>query len=148
VYLLLEEHGIVAFIALCQFRLGLAGEVGGGQEAAVGAPGPVIDSADFGAHSGFVSQFHGGQEIVQEGAQGLIDGGEGLVFGGGVEAGVADIIADAGGVFLFDEAVVVFFIGAGSGEGDAGGVAPGQEGMVDKLRTVNAVDAAQGEGEA
>jgi hypothetical protein len=91
-YLLLEEHGIVAFIAARQFRFGLAGDVGGGQEALAGALGPVID---LGAHPGFVSEFHGGQEIVQEGAEGLIDLGEGLVFGGGVETGVAGIIAGA-----------------------------------------------------
>jgi hypothetical protein len=95
VYLLLEEHGIVAFIAARQFRFGLAGDVGGSQEALAGALGPVIDRADFGAHPGFVNQFHGGQEIVQEGAEGLIDLGEGLVFGGGVETGVAGIIAGA-----------------------------------------------------
>jgi hypothetical protein len=48
---------------------------------------------------------------------------------------------------LFDETVVIFLVGAGSGKGDAAGIAPGKEGAVDKLRAVVAVDAQKGKGE-
>jgi hypothetical protein len=44
---------------------------------------------------------------------------------------------------LFDEAGVVFPARPDSGKGDVVGVAPGEEGMVDKLRTV--VDAQKGD---
>jgi hypothetical protein len=55
------------------------------------------------------------------------------VFGRGVEAAGADIIANTLKVFLFDETVVVFLVGPGVGKGDAAGIAPGEEGAVNKL---------------
>jgi hypothetical protein len=80
-------------------------------------------------------------EIIQEGAQGTVDIGEGLEFSGDIETAVADILPDALEIFLFDETVVVFLLGPGAGEGDTAGITPGQEGRVDKFRGVVAVDA-------
>jgi hypothetical protein len=64
-----------------QLRLGFIAEVRGSQKPLVGALWPVIDLADFSAHPGLVNDFNGGQEMVQEGTQGTVDCGEGLVFG-------------------------------------------------------------------
>jgi hypothetical protein len=50
-------------------------------------------------------------------------------------------------IFLFDETVVVFLIGACPGEGDAAGIAPREEGTVDKLRAVIAINAEEGKRE-
>jgi hypothetical protein len=50
--------------------------------------------------------------------------------------------------FLFDETVIVFLVGSGPGKSDMGGIAPGEEGVVDKLRAVIAGDAEEGEREA
>jgi hypothetical protein len=55
-----------------------------------GTHGLIIDLTDFGAHPDFVDEFDGGQEIIQEGAQGTADGGEREVFRRGVEATVAN----------------------------------------------------------
>jgi hypothetical protein len=61
---------------------------------------------------------------------------------------VAGILPDAFEVFPFGETVAVFLIGACPGEGDAARIVPGQEGMIDKLRAVIAVDVEEGEREA
>jgi hypothetical protein len=140
VNLLLEEYRIIAFVPPFQFRLDRVTEVRGSQKPLVGAPGFIIDLTHLGTHLLLVNKFDGGQEIIQEGIQGAVDGGQGLEFRGGVEAAVADILPDAFEIFLFDETVIVFLIGACPGEGDAAG-------MIDKLRAVIAVDAEEGERE-
>jgi hypothetical protein len=96
---------------------------------------------DLGPHPGLVKEFDGGQEIIHEGAEGPVDSGEALKFGGGVETAAADIAADTLQVFLFNETVVVFLAGPGPGKGDLVSIAPGTEGMVDKLGAVIAIDA-------
>jgi hypothetical protein len=45
---------------------------------------------------------------------------------------------------LFHEAVIVYLVGSGPGKGDAVNVTLGQEGMIDKPRTVIAVEAEKG----
>ena len=111
VNLLLEEDRVVALVPPGQLRLDRIGEVGGSQKPLVGAQGLVVDLADLGPDPLLIDKFDGRQEIIQEGAQGAVDAGEGLVFGRGVEAAVADIIANTFKVFLFDETVVVFLVG-------------------------------------
>jgi hypothetical protein len=69
------------------------------------------------------------------------------VFRGGVETAVAHIVPDTFEVFLPDETVVVFLVGSAAGKRDVAGIAPGQEGPVDKLGAVIAVDAEKGERE-
>ncbi|MDR1986989.1 MAG: hypothetical protein LBP88_08480 [Treponema sp.] len=113
-----------------------------------GAAGPVIDLANLGSHPGLAHEFDSGQEIIQEGSPGAAAIGESLEFGGGVETAAAGILPDAREVFLFDETVVVFLVGPGAGKGDAAGITPGQEGRVDTLRAVVAVDAPEGKGKA
>jgi hypothetical protein len=148
VNLLLKEDRVVALIPPPQFRLDFLRKVRGSHEPPVGALGLIVDLADPGAHSLLVNEFDRRQEIIQEGTPGAVDSGEGLVLGGGVEAVVADILPDAGEIFLFDEAVVVFLVGSATGKGDVMGIASGQEGTVDKFRAVVAVDAEEGEGES
>ena len=72
------------------------------------------------------NKFYPRQEIIQEGSQGTVDRGEGLVFNGGVETRVVGIVPKALEVFWFDETVVVFLVGPGSGEGDVAGITPGR----------------------
>jgi hypothetical protein len=112
----------------------------------VGTPRLVIALADLGTHPGLVNEFDGGQEIIQEEAQGTVDGRQGLVFCGGVETGVADIVPDVFQVFLFDETGIVFLVRAGSGKSAVEGIAPEPEGGRNKLRAVIAVDAPKGKG--
>jgi hypothetical protein len=102
VNLLLKEDRVVALIPPDQFRLDLISEVSRSQEPFAGTAGLVIDLADFGPPVGLVKEFDGRQEIIQERAQGAVNSDEGLVFGGGVETGVADIVADTLQVFLFN----------------------------------------------
>ncbi|MDR0707580.1 MAG: hypothetical protein LBF60_06870, partial [Treponema sp.] len=113
VYLLLEEDRVIAFVPPFQFRLDRIIEVRGSQKPLAGTDGLVIDLANLGTHPLLVNEFDGGQEIIQEGAQGTVEGGQDLEFRGGVETGVADIVPDAFQVFLFDETVIVFLVGPG-----------------------------------
>ena len=58
---------------------------------------------------------------------------------------VADILADDRAVFLLDKAVVVLFVVAASGKGDAVIFAPDFRGVVDKFRAVIAVKLKDGQ---
>ena len=61
-----------------------------------------------------------------------------------LQAVIADIFADDGAVFLFDETVVIFMVMA-SGEGDATIFIPGLGVVIDKLRAVIAVELQDGQ---
>jgi hypothetical protein len=137
VNLLLKEDRVVALTAPPRFRLDLIREVRGSHESLVGALGRIEDLADPGVQPLLVNEFARRQEIIQEGAPGTVDAGEGLMFCEGIEAAVADILPNAFKVFLFDETVIVFLVGPGSGKGDMMGIAPGQEGPVDGSRALS-----------
>jgi hypothetical protein len=139
---------VVALIPPLQLRLDRIAEVRGSRKPLAGTLRPIIDLADFCSYPGLANEFDGGQEIIQEGVQGTVDGCEGRQFCGGVEAGVADRVPDALEVFLFDETIVIFLVVSGPGKGDAVGTVPGEEGMIYKFGTVIAVDAQKGKQEA
>jgi hypothetical protein len=80
------------------------------------------------------------------------------MFRRGIETAVAGIAADTDDTsyrlkFFCStrtrgpQTVIVFPAGPGAGKGDVVGVTPGEEGMVDKLRAVIAVDIGEGERE-
>jgi hypothetical protein len=78
--LLLEQDRVVTLAAPHQFRLDRIRKVRGGREPLIRALGLVIDLADLRALPLLVDELERRQEIIQEGAQGTVDGGEGLVF--------------------------------------------------------------------
>jgi hypothetical protein len=91
VNLLLEEDRVVPLIPPLQLRLDRIAEIRGSQEPPAGAGGFVVDLTDFGTDPGLINEFDDRQKIIQEGAQGAVDRGQGLPFRGGVEAAVPDI---------------------------------------------------------
>jgi hypothetical protein len=100
-----------------QFLLGLSREVRRSHQPLVEALRLVVDLTYPGTHPALVNEFYSRQEIIQEGTQGAVDPCEGLVFPGSVEPAIPHIVLDTGKIFLFDETVVIFLIGPGSGEG-------------------------------
>mgnify|MGYP006955683279 CR=1 FL=1 len=77
----------------------------------------VIDFFESAPGPCFLEEFDGGEEIVGEQTQGWVEGIEALKLGLTAQTGIAHSMADESVVFLFDEAVVVFSIGTGSGKG-------------------------------
>jgi hypothetical protein len=80
------------------------------QKALIGAAGFVVFFDLFGTGLYFAFKLHGGHEEVEEWYQRAINPGKAGLEGGPFHAVIADILADNGAVFLFDEAVVIFLV--------------------------------------
>jgi hypothetical protein len=108
----------------------------------------LVIGFDFpGAGSDFAFEFLGGHEEVQEGDQGFVDGGQEGLFLKALEPVIAGVFTDDGAVFLFDEAVIVFVVVPGTGEGESLIFTPDFGGVVDKFGAVVAVELQNREGD-
>ena len=94
----------------------------------------------FGTDSGFAFKFLGRHEKVEQGNQRPIDGIQEGLFFNPLKPVITDIFPDHGTVFLFNETVVIFLVVAASGKRDAIFFTPDFGGIVDKLRTIIAVE--------
>jgi len=146
----LKRRRVIQPMPSYQLPLGLVTEIRRSQK-----PLPLVRAQDFciirlfyfRANPGFGKKLKRRHEVIEQGAERPVDGGQRVPLCGGGEAAVADKVSDAGVVFLFDETVVVFAVGAGTGELDMFLGTPFLERLVDKLRAVVAVHAEEGERE-
>ena len=140
-------------VAVPQFAQGprlIRGDVRVVQQAFAGRRALAVDLADLGADALLAQQLEAGDEEIAEQFIGLVEAPQGFGQGGMVEAFVADLFPDVGGVFLFDVGVVVLLAGAGAGERDRFGQPAdvGQQMVVDELVAVVGVDPPQAERQA
>jgi hypothetical protein len=85
------------------------------------------------------SWFYGGHEEVKQRLQAEVDGGQGSEFPRGSHPVVSDVFPNAYIVFLFDETVVVFFVGTAAGKVDMLVMIPFSDGFVDEFGAVIAM---------
>src|SRR2546429_660897 len=144
-----QREGIEPLAVPAQLRDDLRAQVGAGEHPLEGRAGRIVAPAQTRADPLFARELHRGQEQVLEQPQ--------LV---GVErvhrrarrrrviAHVPEELADVRPVLLFDVGVVVLLVGPAAGELDLLGLAVLPEMLVNELRAVVRVDAAQPEGQA
>ena len=145
---LLKHDRIVQPVACGQFRFGIITDIMRNHEPLIRADNfSIIHFFNFRANSGFGDKFLSGHEVVEQEAEGAVDGGQSIPLCGGGETAVADKVSDGRVVFLLDKAVVVFAVGPGTGKLEMFRGAPFEHGGIDKLRAVVAVQAPQGERE-
>lgn len=109
-----------------------------------------MDLDDFGTHSFFLLELHGGkEEVVEEPPLLGIEVVEGLQDGRVVKAQITQPLADMSPVFLFDVGIVIFSVGARAGEPDGASTILEEldEMPVEELGPVVTIEAQQWEGQ-
>src|SRR6266403_4966196 len=144
-----QREGIESLAVAVESSDDLRAHVASGEHPLEGRAGRIVPAADPRADPLFAHELHRGQEQVLEQPQ--LVGVERVHRGARrrrVIAYVPEELADVRPVLLFDVGVVVLLIGAAAGELDLLGLAVLPEMLVDELRAVVRVDAAQPEGQA
>jgi hypothetical protein len=109
----LKLYRVVAFKAPGQLRLKLIRKIRRSQQPLVRADNFfIIRLFYFCTNPCLAQELYVRDKEVQQGAQRTVNRGKGVPRRGGGKAAVADEVPDAGEVFLLDEAVVVFAVGA------------------------------------
>ena len=117
------------------------------QQSMVGRLGVIIGFGGLAADAGFGLQLHDRLKEVREQAEDTVQFGEDEQLGIGIKASVADGFADDRVVLLFDEATVIFAIGAAAGESNLVIETVLEEFGVNKLTAVVRVNALKGKRE-
>src|SRR4029453_5679317 len=141
-------EGVKRLVERVEFVAGLGGENADGAEAVVGGLGPVVDSVGARALASLRHELLDRLEEVDVQAGQAVDALQLRIGGSGREAIIADELADARAVLLFDMGTVVLFPRAAAREGDVLEATIGQERPVDELGAIVAVEPDERDGQA